>query len=88
MRAGRLRYRAQLVDLSDQLQAVELGKRWVDIRTKEGESRPLPGCGSVRWWRSALAIRTCSARVAICGTAIGCFTLPACATHVDMGQSW
>lgn len=41
MRAGRLSYRAQLVDLSDQLQAVELGKRWVDIRTKEGES-PAP----------------------------------------------
>lgn len=41
MRAGRLRYRAQLVSLDDQLQALELGQRWVDIRTKDGES-PMP----------------------------------------------
>lgn len=41
MRAGRLRYRGQLLALDDQLQAVDLGSRWVDIRTKEGES-PAP----------------------------------------------
>ena len=41
MRAGRLRYRATLLALGDQLQVVELGQRWVDIRTKEGDS-PAP----------------------------------------------
>jgi hypothetical protein len=41
MRAGRLRYRAQVLALDDQLQAIALGERWVDIRTKEGES-PAP----------------------------------------------
>lgn len=41
MRAGRLRYRAQLLSLDEQLQPVVLGSRWVDIRTKEGES-PAP----------------------------------------------
>lgn len=41
MRAGRLRYRAQVLALDDQLQVVDHGTRWVDIRTKEGES-PAP----------------------------------------------
>ncbi|WP_339079630.1 hypothetical protein [Pseudomonas sp. TMP9] len=41
MRAGRLRYRAKVLGLDDQLQAIALGERWVDIRTKEGES-PAP----------------------------------------------
>lgn len=41
MRAGRLRYRAQVLGLDDQLQSVDLGSRWVDIRTKEGET-PAP----------------------------------------------
>lgn len=41
MRAGRLRNRAALLALGDQLQVVELGQRWVDIRTKEGAT-PAP----------------------------------------------
>lgn len=41
MRAGRLRSRATLLALGDQLQVVELGQRWVDIRTKEGAT-PAP----------------------------------------------
>lgn len=41
MRAGRLRYRGQVLALDDQLQAVDLGTRWVDIRTKEGDT-PAP----------------------------------------------
>ncbi|WP_312957324.1 head-tail joining protein [Stutzerimonas nitrititolerans] len=41
MRAGRLRYRGQVLSLDDQLQPVVLGSRWVDIRTKEGET-PAP----------------------------------------------
>lgn len=38
MRAGRMRYRAKVLGLDDQLLPVELGERWVDIRTKEGDS--------------------------------------------------
>lgn len=41
MRAGRLRYRAHVLALNDQLQVDDLGVRWVDIRSKEGES-PAP----------------------------------------------
>lgn len=54
MRAGRLRYRATLLALGDQLQAVELGRRWVDIRTKEGDS---PAPAGLRQ-RSLVEIRT------------------------------
>lgn len=41
MRAGRMRYRAKVLGLDDQLLPVLLGERWVDIRTKEAES-PAP----------------------------------------------
>lgn len=41
MRAGRLRYRGQVFSLADQLQIQDHGHRWVDIRTKEGET-PAP----------------------------------------------
>lgn len=41
MRAGRLRYHGQVLSLADHLQAVDHGKRWVDILTKEGET-PAP----------------------------------------------
>ncbi|WP_416311164.1 hypothetical protein [Pseudomonas sp. W03] len=40
MRAGNLRYRAAVLDLSDTLQAVEVCRRWVGIRSKEGTAAP------------------------------------------------
>lgn len=44
MRAGDLGYRAAVLDLSDTLQAVEICRRWVDIRSKEGTTAP-PAAG-------------------------------------------
>lgn len=41
MRAGRLRYRGQVLSLADHFQVVDHGKRWVDILTKEGDT-PAP----------------------------------------------
>lgn len=40
MRAGNLRHRATVLDLSEALQAVEISRRWVGIRSKESGDAP------------------------------------------------